>query len=78
LFEIASGNGSVAADFQKSTTKRAWKADAPTFVRVPTTTQTLDRDERASVERLLDALDDLDDVETVYTTLADDSETVTA
>jgi transcriptional/translational regulatory protein YebC/TACO1 len=44
-------------------------------VRVPTTTQTLDRDERASVERLLDALDD---VETVYTTLADDSETVTA
>jgi len=48
------------------------------FVRVPTTTQTLDRDERASVERLLDALDDLDDVETVYTTLADDSETVTA
>lgn len=47
------------------------------LVRIPTTTQALNADERSSVMTLLEALEELDDVEQVYTTLEDDGEAVT-
>jgi YebC/PmpR family DNA-binding regulatory protein len=47
------------------------------FVRIPTTTQTLDASEQDTVLKLIEEIEDLDDVDGVYTTLEHNGETVT-
>ena len=44
------------------------------LIRVPATTQTLDDRAKASVLKLIAAIEDLDDVDAVYTTLEHDGE----
>ncbi len=47
------------------------------FVRIPTTTQTLDPSAQSTVLKLIEEIEDLDDVDGIYTTLEHKGETVT-
>lgn len=66
------------ADVQTALEQAGIEPDEAELVRIPTTTVRLDDEQKGTVLKLIDEIEDHDDIDAVYTTLEDDGEVVTA
>lgn len=63
------------ADVESALEEAGIETEEAEFIRIPTTTQSLDASAAETVRKLIDELEDHDDVEAVYTTLERNGET---
>jgi transcriptional/translational regulatory protein YebC/TACO1 len=61
-------------DVESALEEAGIESEDANFIRIPTTTQSLDKSDESTVLKLIEELEDLDDVDAVYTTLEQNGE----